>query len=101
MVTKTGHKVYSANMLPPGIEKTEERCDRPLKYQYLEHAERLCMYRAASADNELSSEGATLYCPWFACIDCARAIICAGVKECVGVKGVMELTPERWAASIK
>ena len=59
------------------------------------------MYRAASADNELSSEGATLYCPWFACIDCARAIICAGVKECVGVKGVMELTPERWAASIK
>jgi hypothetical protein len=32
MVTKTGHKIYSANMLPKGLEKTEERCDRPLKY---------------------------------------------------------------------
>ncbi len=69
-----------------------------MKYQYIEHAERLCMYRAAR--NGLKTEGGILYCPWYACVDCARAIICSGIKECVGLRSVMERTPERWLESV-
>ena len=57
------------------------------------------MYRAAA--NGIKAEGATLYCPGFACVDCARSIICSGIKECVGVRSVMARTPERWVESIK
>ena len=86
-------------MLPEGVKRTQERCERPLKYQYLEHAERGCMYRAAK--NGIKTEGAILYCPWFACIDCARSIICSGINEVVGLRSVMDRTPERWLENIK
>ena len=78
------HMVLAANLIPGKIKVTEERCDRPLKYQYLEHAERTAIFRAGAEG--IATKDSILYCPWFACVDCARAIICAGVKECVGVK---------------
>jgi dCMP deaminase len=56
------------------------------------------MYRAARAG--LKTEGAILYCPWYACVECARAIICSGVKECVGLRSVMAKTPKRWLDSV-
>ena len=76
--------VLAANLIPGKIKVTEERCDRPLKYQYLEHAERTAIFRAGAEG--IATKDSTLYCPWFACVDCARAIICAGVKECVGIR---------------
>jgi dCMP deaminase len=98
LLTADGQLVYSANQLPEGVKNEAGRCDRPLKYQYIEHAERLCLYRAARSG--VKTEGATLYCPWYACVECARAIICSGVKECVGLRSVMERTPERWLESV-
>jgi dCMP deaminase len=48
----------------------------------MEHAERDAIYKAAFVG--MQTEGATLYVPWFACADCARAIIAAGITRVVG-----------------
>lgn len=49
----------------------------------------------------VATEGATLYQIWFPCVDCARAIICSGIKEIVGIKKIRDLTPEHWQESLK
>lgn len=72
------------NKVPKGVYAAPDRLLRPLKYKYIEHAER----------------AATLYCPWFACTDCARAIILAGIREVVGHVKPRAATPERWTAEI-
>ena len=40
-----------------------------------------------------------MYCPWFACVDCARAIIQSGISAVVGHKEIYEHTNERWNKS--
>lgn len=79
----TGEIVTAANRFPPNVMLTAERLQRPLKYEFIEHAERGVIFAAASAG--ICTHRATLYCPWFACADCARAIICAGITEVVGL----------------
>ena len=100
--------ILGANMIPRrtrqkedglGIQKTQERCDRPAKYQWLEHAERLCVLRCALEG--LSTQGAKMYGPWNPCVDCARSIICAGVSEYYGLKAISENLPEHWKESCK
>jgi deoxycytidylate deaminase len=34
-------------------------------------------------------------------VDCARAIISAGIAECVGVKQLRDATPERWLETVR
>jgi len=85
------------NKLPPGVS-ANGRLERPAKYEYIEHAERMAIYQAARVGTP--TLGATLYCPWFACMDCARAIISAGIVEVVGHVKPRGATPERWMASI-
>lgn len=82
LVTPRGDIVVEANRLPPDVVKTADRLQRPLKYSYIEHAERNVIYRAAKMG--VPTRNATLYCPWFACAECARAIICAGITEVIG-----------------
>ena len=94
----TGRSQWAANALPPNVSTHPERLQRPLKYSFLEHAERGAIYAAARAG--LKTAGATLYCPWFACADCARAIICAGITRVVGHVRPRMHSPERWAESI-
>ena len=91
--------IYATNLIPGRVIKTPERCDRPLKYQYLEHAERTAIFRAGA--NGINTTDSILYCPWYACVDCARAIISAGVAECIGVKKLRDSTPERWLETVR
>jgi dCMP deaminase len=91
--------VGAANSLPPGVASVADRFERPLKYSFVEHAERGAIYAAARAG--LKTAGATLYCPWFACADCARAIICAGITTVVGHVVPRQVTPERWQEPIR
>lgn len=86
------------NKIPPGIHVTPDRLERPAKYKYIEHAERAAIYAAARIGTPTA--GATMYCPWFACTDCARAIIMAGIFEVVGHVTPRAATPERWTAEI-
>lgn len=97
--SRQGYVVTAANCLPHNVLTTAERLERPTKYQFIEHAERGVIYAAAKAG--IITAGATLYCPWFACADCARAIICAGITRVVGHTKPRSFSPGRWVASIE
>jgi len=99
LVSADGHMAYGANRLPSGVCRRDDRLVRPTKYVFLEHAERDAIFSAAATG--VRTRGATLYCPWFACPDCARAIIQAGVAEVVGHERPFSLTPDRWIDSIE
>lgn len=99
IVSTTGVVVSACNKFPTRVKSTPERLERPLKYEFIEHAERGAVYEAARLG--VSAQGGTMYVPWFACSDCARAIICAGISRVVGHKKMADGTPERWKESIK
>lgn len=86
------------NEFPPGVQYTEERWQRPLKYSYIEHAERNCIY--AAAKKGVKTKGMTLICPFFACADCARAIVCAGIREVIGHDHPLQKDNPRWKESV-
>lgn len=60
---------------------TKERLEKPLKYKWIEHAERSVIYEAAFAG--VSLYNATAYVNWFPCVDCCRAIIRSGIRTLV------------------
>ena len=91
--------IKAANLIPGTVSKTEERCDRPLKYQYLEHAERTAIYRACA--NGLQIQGSIMYSPYNPCVDCARAIISVGIEEVYCLKYLRDATPPRWEESVR
>lgn len=89
-----------SNNFPQGVQFTDDRAlQRPLKYQYFEHAERWAIYDAAKHGKCLT--GASMYSPWAACCDCARGIILSGIKELLVHKERMDLTPDRWSEDVK
>ena len=88
----------AANSFPSGVEARHCRLQRPEKYRFIEHAERNVIYRAAAAG--WATGGATMYCLWFACPDCARAIIQAGIYEVVGHVKPRNATPSRWLQAV-
>lgn len=69
------------NDVPRGVAQDRQRLERPLKYTWVEHAERNAIYVAARAG--ISLDRATMYLPWFPCIECARAMIQAGITTLV------------------
>lgn len=89
--------VASANVYPLASWRSSA-VHPPEKYDYIEHAERAVIYKAAQAG--YSTAGATMYVVWFACPDCARAIIAAGITTVVGSLHAREATPPRWADAV-
>ncbi|MBI3208823.1 MAG: CMP deaminase [Candidatus Solibacter usitatus] len=70
------------NSFPRGIrDDVPERLVRPAKYLWIEHAERNAICNAARCGTQL--EGCTLYVEIMPCMDCARAIVQAGIREVV------------------
>ena len=69
------------NGLPRGVELTPERQERPIKYEFFEHAERNAIFNADFI--ELGSTMFLNYSP-SPCPDCARAIIQKGITTIVG-----------------
>lgn len=84
------------NQFPDGVEESAERWERPLKYSFIEHAERNTIFQAVRRGHSL--EDTALVCPWAACADCARAIVQAGVIQLVRAIP-SEANLERWRAS--
>ncbi len=73
------------NGFPRGVDDYKEhRHQRPAKYLWTEHAERNAIY--AAAHNGTSLNGAKMYLPWFPCVDCARAIVQAGIVELIAIR---------------
>lgn len=86
--------IPSYNYFPSGVTPYTERAKKMAR---IEHAERNAIF--AAAREGLKTERATLYAPWFACADCSRAIIQAGITTVIGHKEIWEKTPERWRES--
>ena len=70
------------NGFPRGVDdEVTERHESPLKFHYIEHAERNAINEA-----EISLRDGTLYCTFFPCSDCARSIIQKFIKRVVAPK---------------
>lgn len=84
------HQIVSTgfNGFPRGINETDaSRWERPLKYQFVEHAERNGIYNAARTGVSLIR--CTLYLvgigpPTSPCTECAKAVIQSGITRVVG-----------------
>ena len=61
-----------------------ERWERPLKYDFVEHAERNAVYNAARVG--IPTNGCTAYLNWepYPCKECAKAFAQAGIVEVIG-----------------
>lgn len=84
IIAGPAHEIRSTgyNSLPRGIrDDLAERLERPTKYLWMEHAERNAIYNAARCGTTL--EGCTIYIELMPCMDCARAIVQAGIREVV------------------
>jgi dCMP deaminase len=84
IIVGPNHEIRSTgyNSFPRGIrDDVPERLERPAKYKWIEHAERNAIYNAARAGT--STEGCTVYQQVLPCMDCARAIVQAGIREVV------------------
>lgn len=89
----------SANVLPPRLKEVHTEQDKTIseeeRYHFVEHAERSAIYSALLSQQNLS--GATIYCSRFACSDCARAIVWAGISKAVFATGYG--AEQRWQVS--
>lgn len=78
-------QVIGFNGFPRGLnDESDIRHQRPTKYQWTEHAERNAIYTAARQG--ISLDGSKMYLPWFPCVDCARAIVQAGIVELIATE---------------
>ena len=86
------------NGAPRGCKADEDhRSERPEKLFWFEHAERNAIYNAARVGTPLA--GSTMVCTHYPCMDCARAIIQAGIRKVV-VPEPDQAFYARWAKDI-
>jgi dCMP deaminase len=72
------------NGLPRGVNDdipARHSRETGAKYKWSSHAERNAIYNAARVGTPL--KGCTIYVPFFPCVECAKAIIQAGIVELV------------------
>lgn len=71
------------NRFPRGVDDTvAARLERPLKYKFTVHAERVAILNAAALG--IATFGSQMYVTgWLPCEECAKAIIDAGIKEVI------------------
>lgn len=93
------YSTASFNGFVQGWDPQPEDYERPRKYLVTEHAERRAIYRAAR--NGVKLEGASLYCTWAACADCARAIVESGLAKLVRHYPPQDDASERWLESVR
>ena len=84
VIVGPNHEIRSTgyNSFPRGIrDDAPERLVRPAQYLWIEHAERNPICNAARAGT--ATEACTIYVEIMPCMDCARAIVQAGIIEVV------------------
>ena len=90
VIVGPNHEIRSTgyNSFPRGIrDDAPERLARPAKYLWIEHAERNAICNAARAGT--ATQGCTIFVEIMPCMDCARAIVQAGIVEVVISAGRM------------
>ena len=77
-------KTWGYNGMPRGAnDNVLERWARPEKYKWVEHAERNAIANAAKEG--ISLNGSCIVVNMFPCIECARMIVQAGIKDVVTI----------------
>ena len=98
LVNREGQAIGSgANSLPMGVA-SRDRLGATEEVQL--HRTRGTQRDFRSMSSGECTEGGTLYCPWFSCADCARAIIQAGIRLVIGHKQMFDRADGRWCESI-
>ena len=77
LVTRDGTEIAACNTFPAGVRDLVERHEGDGRFVWMEHAERHAIF--AAARRGVATAGAHLTTTFFPCIDCARAIVDAGV----------------------
>ena len=77
LVARDGTEIAACNTFPAGVRDLEERHVGDGRFVWMEHAERHVIFEAARRG--VATAGACLTTTFFPCIDCARAIVDAGV----------------------
>lgn len=85
------------NGFPRGIKDTEERWERPIKYDYVVHAEANALYNACR--NGTNTKGAIVVVTKFPCSGCCLALVQAGISKVVAPAPNMENS--KWKDSFK
>jgi dCMP deaminase len=62
-------------------DNVADRWQRPVKYSWIEHGERNAIFNAAR--NGIKTANSIMYTQGIPCVDCARAVIQAGVTKIV------------------
>ncbi len=89
------------NKFPRGVKYKDERWERPLKYKFIEHAERNAIFDLINQKYDTAEMvDLTMVCPWAACADCARAIIQVGIRKLITHKQAHDRSPEFWQKEI-
>ena len=90
------------NGFPRGIDETDSvRWERPIKYQFVEHAERNAIYNAAR--HGIAVRGCAMYFvgmgpPTVPCVECTKAVIQSGITRVVG--HAMKEVSGAWVADL-
>jgi dCMP deaminase len=77
LILRDGGEIAGCNTFPAGVQDLEERHAGDGRLVWMEHAERHAIFEAARRG--LATAGAHLTTTFFPCIDCARAIVEAGI----------------------
>jgi len=95
---------HGFNTFTRGINPTPEQlADRDWKIAHITHAERAALAKLFFYGADIMATPdipIVMYCPWFACADCANAIALSPVTKIYGHKQRMDTTPERWKANV-
>jgi dCMP deaminase len=77
LVARDGTEIAACNTFPAGVRDIEERHAGDGRFVWMEHAERHAIFEAARRG--VATAGAHITTTFFPCVDCARAIVDAGV----------------------
>ncbi|WP_158816317.1 CMP deaminase [Methylocapsa sp. S129] len=77
LATRDGAEIIACNTFPAGVRDIEERHAGDGRFVWMEHAERHAIFEAARRG--VATAGAHITSTFFPCIDCARAIVGAGI----------------------
>jgi dCMP deaminase len=87
--------IDSCNTIPLEVNITDDRLERPIKYQYIEHAERNACFYAAKHGIKLDGTIMIMSCNPIPCTECARAIIQSGIKMVIG-RDIENVASAKW-----
>jgi dCMP deaminase len=77
LATRDGGEIAACNTFPAGVRDLDERHAGDGRFVWMEHAERHAIFEAARRG--VATAGAHITSTFFPCIDCARAIVDAGI----------------------